>query len=72
MLGWSGAEKTEVLENFTSTNVRKHVATVSQYLNMSDANQTTLSRAMAHSVTTHKKRYMLFDRIRNRVEAGKQ
>lgn len=48
-------------ENITSTRLRKHVATVTQLLNLSEGDIEQLSTFMGHSVNVHKEYYRLSD-----------
>lgn len=54
----SGAEHPE---NITSTRLRKHVATVTQILNLSEGDIEQLSTFMGHSINVHKEYYRLSD-----------
>lgn len=48
-------------KNITSTRLRKHVATVTQLLNLSEGDMEQLSTFMGHSINVHKEFYRLSD-----------
>ncbi|KAF0709040.1 Reverse transcriptase domain-containing protein, partial [Aphis craccivora] len=58
-------------ENITSTRLRKHVATVTQLLNLSEGDIEQLSTFMENSVNVHKEYYRLSDNAFQVAKVGK-
>lgn len=63
-----GAKKPE---NLTSTRLRKHIATVSQILHLSENDLELLSRHLGHDLSIHKEYYRLPDRTMELAKVSK-